>query len=133
MKTFKWPLLTLLVLTVLALAGYFLGLLPNSRRAYSDIQVSLDHRNGDRILHIRLDRAGSRTHWRARGERYRVDIHRRGPDLYRFKIALINPKTGRTRRLEGSATVGKQPVTVGGFSDRQGQRLSHDHIVIQAR
>lgn len=133
MKTFKWPLLILLVLTAVALGAYWLGLVPKAQDTYSGIHVSVEHQNGDRILHIRLDHAGTRTHWQAKGDRYRVDIHRRGPDLYRFKIALINPKTGHTRRLEGAATVGKQPVTVGGFTDPRGQTLSHDDIVIQAR
>ena len=133
MKTFKWPLLILLVLTALALAAYFFGLLPRPGAGHADISVSLNQHDGDNTLHIVLEQADTRTHWRAKSSRYRVDIYRRGPDLYHFQVALIDPDSGRSRELKGAAVVGKEPVTVGGFTDSRGQRLNHDNIVIEAR
>lgn len=136
MNIFKWPLLILILLTGLALAGYIAGLFPGARPPTDAIQVTLEQHGADRTLRIRLANTDTRTHWHKTADRYRVDVQRRGPDLYQFDIALIDPHTDRSRRLHTSARVDDQSVTLGGFTlpasgNNQGP-LRHDRIVIEA-
>lgn len=139
MSSFRWPLLVLLVLTLIALAGYLTGFFPREVSASRSLSVSRKSgENNTEILLIRLRHASERTHWSRTRDDYRIDIRRQGPDLYSLKIALIDRKQETETRRQMNTSLHLEPGRnlVGGFTvtepggNRQ-QSLSRQKIVVE--
>lgn len=133
MNRFKWPLLILIPLVVLVLASVRCGLFAGSAPTSGAIQVTTEQKGPNETLHILLSEVGSRTHWHKNDDHYRVDIRRRGPDLYRFDIALLDPHSDVARTMRGATQLESGSITLGGFTFDAHDGQKHQSVVLEVR
>lgn len=121
MKRFTIPLVLLVVLTALVMAGYFSGVL---RSPADPISVSEAVHGEVWVTVLRLRDAATRRHWHSEGEHHRVDIRREGANLYHFDIALLEGGSAPlARSMRSSLELSPGRHWVGAFSyDDVGQQ-----------
>lgn len=118
MRSFRWPLLALVVLTLIALAGYLTGLFPGEIGGGNGISVSRETGEGTETLLISLRHTHERTRWTQERKGYRIDIRRQGPNLYSLNIALVDHDKETETRRQINTSLYLQPGRnlIGGFT-----------------
>ncbi|ASK33455.1 hypothetical protein CEK62_03160 [Alcanivorax sp. N3-2A] len=118
MKSFRWPLLLLVIATLVALGGYLLGVFPSEPGEGRGISVSRETAGDTVTVLVRLRHSERQTQWLYSGGGYDIDIQRRGPDLYDLDIAQLerDKEVETRRRMNTSLHLEPGRNLVGGFT-----------------
>ena len=133
MKSFRWPLLRLVIATLVALGGYLPGVFPSEPGEGRGISLSREATGNTETLLIRLRHSGEQTRWFHSGGGYDIDIQRRGPDLYDLDIAQVerDKEVETRRRMNTSLHLEPGRNLVGGFTYTDQRQAGQPAMQIQ--